>query len=212
MKSRILPALGIVFATILVSRSIALSSEVSALKASEPAHEQNHKNEGTHAANTEARSTATPAVNAADEKICITGEVLKSVNKKMKTLDMREAEMEQQEAAFAAIKKRLNKELAIVQAAKAALDKDVEKRTDLAQGDITHLTTMYSTMKPKQAAKIFNNMDPKFAAGFLREMKSEHAGFILAAMETKNAYEVSLVIASRNARYRKRPATDMAMP
>jgi flagellar motility protein MotE (MotC chaperone) len=61
-----------------------------------------------------------------------------------------------------------------------------------------HLARMYGTMKPDQAASIFNQMDSDFAAGFLRLMRSEQAGMILAGMETKKAYAVSLRLAAMN--------------
>ncbi len=196
MKTRILPVLGILFAVILVSRSIALSSEVTTAK---------------KAADVEtAKINATKTPQSEDTQHCLTGDVLMSVNKKMKALNQREAEMAEQESAFAAIKIRLQKELAVIESAKNELAKQTHTRSEVAQGDIVHLTTMYATMKPKQAAQIFNRMDPKFAAGFIREMKGGQAGLILASMDTKKAYEISLVIASRYAQYR--PRADANLP
>ncbi len=191
MKSRILPVLAILFAIILVSRSVALSSEVSTAKKEAISHDE-------AAAAIEHASTAP----AQDAEQCLTGDVLKAVNAKMEVLKHREAEMAEQEAAFAAIKERLKKELAVVEAAKNSLAKDSITRSELAQNDVIHLTTMYATMKPKQAALIFNKMNSRFAAGFLREMKGQRAGLILAAMDAQKAYEISLVLASRNANYR----------
>jgi hypothetical protein len=73
---------------------------------------------------------------------------------------------------------------------------------DASNDDMDHLARMYGTMKPDQAASIFNQMDSDFAAGFLRLMRSEQAGMILAGMETKKAYEVSLRLAADE---RRRP-------
>lgn len=190
MKTRILPVLGILFAVIVVSRSVALSSEVTTAQKEATAIEKT---------NTAEQQSEMPAEDAQQ---CLTGDVLKAVNAKMEVLKLREAEMAEQETAFAAIKVRLKKELAIVEAAKDSLAKDAQVRSELAQNDVAHLTTMYATMKPKQAAQIFNKMNSRFAAGFLREMKGQRAGLILAAMDTQKAYEISLVLASRNASYR----------
>ncbi len=196
MKTRILPVLSVLFAVVLVSRSIALSSEVSTAKKVAVAET--------------AKINAAQTSQREDTQQCLTGDVLLSVNKKMEVLKQREAEMAEQESAFSAIKTRLQKELAVVEAAKNELAKQTHTRSEIAQGDIVHLTTMYATMKPKQAAQIFNRMDPKFAAGFIREMKGGQAGLILAAMDTKKAYEISLVIASRYAQYR--PRADANLP
>lgn len=205
MKARILPVLAILFAVTLVSRTVALSSEVSPEKIEH--HEEETHAAPSHEAPSHAKSSLTPNM---DQEQCLTGDVLESINAKMMTLKLRESEIAEQETAFAAIEQRLKKQLAVVEAAKNALAKDVATRTAIAQQDITHLATMYQTMKPKQAAAIFDKMDPNFAAGFIREMEGGAAGPILAAMNASKAYEISLVIASRNAQYR--PREDKNLP
>lgn len=211
MKTRVLPVLAVLFAVTLISRTVALSSEVSPAKAE-------HHEEETHAAPAHDDAHAKPAdahaktslmPNTAQEQ-CLTGDVLDTINIKMAKLNLRETEMAEQETAFAAIEQRLKKQLAVVEAAKNALAKDVATRSATAQQDITHLTAMYATMKPKQAAAIFDKMNPNFAAGFLREMEGGRAGLILATMDASKAYEISLVLATRNAQYR--PRADKSLP
>ena len=212
MKTRILPALGLLFAVTLVGRSIALSSEVEAKAkpshVKETAHVQ--KPDGKEE-NHSKKAQSTPVKNATNTQAqqCITGEVLKSANAKLALLQAREEEIAARESAYNAIEQRLKKQLAVIESARDALTKDVTKRTDIAQRDLIHLTTMYQTMKPKQAAKIFDKMDPKFSAGFLREMKSGTAGLILANMQSAKAYEISLVIATRNAKYREQKSASL---
>jgi flagellar motility protein MotE (MotC chaperone) len=63
---------------------------------------------------------------------------------------------------------------------------------------------MYSTMKPKNAAAIFDRMDPAFAAGFLREIDSARAGVIMAEMGEEQSYRISLLIANRHAGWRNK--------
>lgn len=67
-----------------------------------------------------------------------------------------------------------------------------------ANEDVKHLSEMYESMKPDQAALIFDQMDPLFAAGFLRQISSEQAGLILANMDAGKAYEVSLSLSNLN--------------
>ena len=82
------------------------------------------------------------------------------------------------------------------------LFKQIDNLKSIANDDLLHLVGMYQTMKPKQAADIFNSMDPAFAAGFLREMNSDKAGLIMANMDPQNSYTISVIIAGRNAKYR----------
>ncbi len=194
MKIRILPLLAILFTLAIVSRAFALSNadQKDAPELEPPAHLVN--------------KAPTPMTEKAQ---CLSGDMLIAVNRKMAALDQRESEMKEKESAFSAISLRLDKQLAVIEAAKASLDEAVLERTSQAQADLSHLTQMYQTMKPKQAAKIFNEMDVNFAAGFLREMKGTHAGLILSNMNTKKAYQISIVLASRGAKYR---TTDQTLP
>lgn len=210
MKIRILPLLGLMFALVFVSRAFALSSgvishDVKATTANTADTETGHSTKET--SNTEPNHNQDKQQNL--EQQCVTGDVLVSINNKMVTLKEREDELSEKESAFLAIEKRLNKQLLAVNAAKASLDASVKDRTATAQADITHLTLMYQTMKPKQAAKIFNEMDVNFAAGFLRKMKGAQAGLILSNMDAKKAYQISVIIASHNAKYRQ---SDNSLP
>ncbi len=195
MKIRILPLLGFLFTLAIVSRAVALSNDP-------PGGTSEAAAESLKADNTSKDGVREEIAIEFAKKQCLSGEVLIAVNKKMAALAKREDEMKENESAFAAIRLRLDKQLLAINAAKASLDENIFKRTEQAQEDLSHLTQMYQSMKPKQAAKIFNEMDVNFAAGFLREMKGAHAGLILSNMNTKKAYQISLVLASRSAKYR----------
>lgn len=192
MKTHILPILGTIMLLSLLIRTWALSSELNT-EASLVA---------PNIAQDKPQITA-PSATGLNEQQCVTGDVLQAVNAKMSALKKRENEMVAKESAFLAIETRLQKQLAAVESAKAELDKSLRYRTNIAKDDITHLSAMYETMKPKQAARIFDAMDANFAAGFLRQMKGNQAGLILANMGTAKAYQVSLILASKGAKYRK---------
>ena len=68
-----------------------------------------------------------------------------------------------------------------------------------AEDDLTQLTDVYSSMKPKQAAALFEEMDPDFAAGFLSRMRPEVAAAIMAGLTPTAAYTISVILAGRNA-------------
>ena len=199
MKVRILPLLGLLFAMIIVSRAYALSSDALSMNMNTAPDKNSTNAQSTKHVTSEANKN-TDTIPAAAQ--CVTGDVLLAINEKMSALKAREIEMAQKESAFRAIETRLDKQMARINAAKASLDASVKSQTALAQADIEHLTVMYQTMKPKQAATIFNEMDIKFAAGFLRNMKGSHAGLILSNMNAKKAYQISLNLASTNAKYR----------
>ncbi len=188
MKIRILPLLTILFAFTLIGRSYNIS--VASPNIDEKSKPQN-------------KVPKTESIKKTEPKTCITGDMLLSVNEKLAYFEKREEEFLAKQAAFKSMQKRMQQQMEAIKKAKAELDFGVRDRTKLAEQDIVHLTTMYQTMKPKQAAAIFNEMDVNFAAGFLRKMKSNQAGLILSNMEAKKAYQISLIIASKRAKYRK---------
>lgn len=106
------------------------------------------------------------------------------LSERSQTLNVAEAKLAEQLAAFETAQKNLEATLAVA-------DKAAER-------DIDRMTTVYENMKPAEAAKIFERMDVAFAAGLLARVRPEIAAQVLAAMNADSAYAVTLTIASRN--------------
>ena len=188
MKARILPIIGVTFAILLLSRTAALSSEVLPQK---PAATTEPSEEGNHL-----ELPVSPAQQ------CLTGAVLETINADMNRLELRKKEISERESALTAIETKLETQMKTIEKANSELQVNIKNLKELATDDLKHLVGMYQTMKPKQAAEIFNSMDPSFAAGFLREMSSDKAGLIMANMDTRKSYAISVIIAGRNSKYR----------
>lgn len=121
----------------------------------------------------------------------------KALEARASTLDLRQAELEDLESTIQSRLSDLEKTRDELQAMTGRIDV-------IAGEDISHLVQMYSTMKPKNAAAIFDRMDPAFAAGFLREIDSARAGVIMAEMGEEQSYRISLLIANRHAEWRNK--------
>ncbi|MEP6342114.1 MAG: hypothetical protein ABJ275_02280 [Maricaulaceae bacterium] len=182
MRTRILPIIGISFAVLLLTRSIAVSSEITP---NEPAVAE--KNNAPISLPTEQ---------------CLTGLVLETVSADIERLEIQKREMAERETALIAIEEKLATQMSAIEDATSALQTNIDSLKAIANEDIQHLVGMYQTMKPKQAADIFNSMDPSFAAGFLREMSSDKAGLIMANMDAPKSYAISVIIARQNSKYR----------
>lgn len=83
--------------------------------------------------------------------------------------------------------------------AEAQLKSLISVAETAAEDDLTRLTKVYETMKPKDAAALFEQMDPEFAAGFVGRMKPESAAGVMAGLSPEAAYTVSVILAGRNA-------------
>ncbi|WP_439619691.1 MotE family protein [Hyphomonas sp.] len=132
------------------------------------------------------------------DQVCFTDETAATLMADQKQMEALYEELTSQELDLRARKLELDKRAADLDAVQQALAARWDEMQKESANDVTHLARMYGTMKPDQAAAIFNQMDPDFAGSFLRLMRSEQAGLILASMETRKAYEVSLRLAELN--------------
>ncbi|MAB12233.1 hypothetical protein [Hyphomonas sp.] len=156
-----------------------------------PAHPADVKD---HAPSTEASLPSTKQV----DQVCFTAETAALLADDQRKLKEQQAALQELELELLARQQELDRRAADLQAVEATLQDRWVQLQDVSNDDMEHLARMYGTMKPDQAASIFNQMDSDFAAGFLRLMRSEQAGMILAGMETKKAYAVSLRLAALN--------------
>lgn len=132
------------------------------------------------------------------DQVCFTAETAALIAEDQKKLREQQVALQELELELTARQQELDRRAADLQAVQETLAERWDKMQEASNDDMDHLARMYGTMKPDQAASIFNQMDSDFAAGFLRLMRSEQAGMILAGMETSKAYAVSLKLASQN--------------
>lgn len=86
-----------------------------------------------------------------------------------------------------------------LKAAEEKLRETIALAESASENDLTRLTAVYETMKPKEAAELFEQMDPEFAAGFLGRMTPEAAAGVMAGLSPQSAYSISVILAGRNA-------------
>jgi flagellar motility protein MotE (MotC chaperone) len=109
----------------------------------------------------------------------------RAINTRLKALEIADGEIEQRLAALKEAEDSLRSLLALADTA--------------AEDDLVRLTSVYESMKPKDAAPLFEQMDPTFAAGFLSRMKPDAAAGVMAGLSPEAAYTISVILAGRNA-------------
>lgn len=189
MKSALLLILGTGFASLGVINVMALNSD--AFGRSAPM-------------DSKAGAVQTAAVSDAASKgaECLTLELAQKIAPARLAMQSERNELDKRKAEIEALEAKLQTQLASIESSHKAMQDLTEQLNKSATGDISHLVKMYSTMKPKKAAEIFDKMDPAFAAGFIREIDGARAGLILSEMRVDQSYRVSLLIASRQADWR----------
>lgn len=115
----------------------------------------------------------------------------------------KEIALEDRLAALALADQAIEIRLEELSAAEERLNQTLARADGASEGDLTRLTEVYESMKPKDAAALFAAMAPEFAAGFLGRMRPETSAAILSGMTPESAYTVSVILAGRNAKVPK---------
>jgi flagellar motility protein MotE (MotC chaperone) len=111
-------------------------------------------------------------------------------------LDTREADVAMRTALLEAAEKRLAeraKELAALEAQVAAL---VDEKQAAEEAGFKAVVTMYESMKPKDAAKIFDTLNTTVLVKVVRAMSPRKMSPILAAMSPEPAQQLTIALAA----------------
>jgi flagellar motility protein MotE (MotC chaperone) len=142
---------------------------------------------------------ATPDPAADDTETASTGEVdvLTSLSKRRAELDARAQDLTMQENLIAAAEKRVDDKIAQLKALQGQMQTLLGQRETAQQAQITSLVKTYSSMRPKDAARIFDNLDDDVLLTVAQAMKPDVLGAILAAMQADNAQKLTVKLANR---------------
>ncbi|MBO9445846.1 hypothetical protein [Ruegeria sp. R14_0] len=126
-------------------------------------------------------------------------ELLTELLRREDALKKREAAVVDREKALEIADQAIETRLVALQEAEESLRQTLAFAEKAAETDLTRLTDVYQSMKPKDAAALFETMDPGFAAGFLSRMPPDAAAGVLAGLSPEAAYTISVIMAGRNA-------------
>lgn len=130
----------------------------------------------------------------------------------LERLAARRTELEQYEQDLAlrasivdAAEQRIAERTATLEALEAQISTLVDQRTEMESGQFAGIVAMYETMKPKDAANIFNNLDMEVLLRVAKAMSARKMAPILAEMDTARAQELTVKMADLT----DRPAAEM---
>ncbi|CUK07761.1 hypothetical protein RUE5091_02987 [Ruegeria denitrificans] len=143
--------------------------------------------------------TSTPKAKQAQTDLSGAQVLLTELLRREVALKQREAAALDKEKALAIADQAIETRLVALQEAEEALRATLAIAEKAAETDLTRLTDVYQSMKPKDAAALFETMEPSFAAGFLARMPPDAAAGVLAGLSPEAAYTISVIMAGRNA-------------
>jgi flagellar motility protein MotE (MotC chaperone) len=110
-------------------------------------------------------------------------------------LDTREAELDMRMALVEAAEKRIEERTAVLQAVEARINAMVDEKRTLEESQFVAVVSMYETMKPKDAAAIFDQLDMSVLLRVARAMNPRKMAPILAKMNPSRAQELTAGLA-----------------
>lgn len=159
---------------------------------------------------TSAAIAASPEPEAADETAETSGrkelpqacampeEMLQIINTERQFLEQQKANLARREAEVALASEKLQLEQARLDELKGALDEMFNRIEAAKTDDVRRLVSLYSNMKPKDAAAIMNDLDIEVSVMVLGTMSERNAAPILAGLNPVRARAISRIILERS--------------
>ena len=124
--------------------------------------------------------------------------LLQLISKRTAELDAKEKQLRQKSQDLNAAQLLIEQNLKRMAEAEAALEATIARVDGAAETDLSRLTSVYESMKPKVASELFEQMAPEFAAGFLARMSPQGAANIMTNLSSEAGYAISVVLAGRH--------------
>lgn len=137
-------------------------------------------------------------LNSAAEEMGLSSQeivVLRSLQARRETLDQRESGIATREAAAAAAEGRLQEQIAQLKSVETDVQALLDKMDAKRDERMAALVKTYESMKPKDAARIFNGMDDAILVDLAKTMKPATLAAIMSSMDSKRAEALTRMLA-----------------
>lgn len=137
-------------------------------------------------------------------------DILQSLSGRREELDDYERELSLREKMLEATEMRINNKIKQMERMQGELETLMNRNKQEEDAEMQSLVKIYETMKPKEAARIFNELDMSILLQVLDRMSERKAAPILANMIPKNAQEVTVRLAEMR-QLRQQAQRDLAL-
>ena len=141
--------------------------------------------------------------------------LLTDLRQRRVALDARESAIAAREITFQAVEKRLATRFDELSTLQRRLEDLERQRKERDEGSWRGLVKIYESMKPRDAAAVFNDLDPLVLIPIFDRMKEGKAAPIMSAMLPDRARQVTIELASERKKANAAPAAtdvDRAKP
>lgn len=138
-------------------------------------------------------------------------DVLQRLGERRDALDAREKNIALREQMLMAAERQVDSKLSELKALEQKLQVVMTKRNEEEEAQLVALVKSYESMKPLEAARIFNRLERSILVDVASRMKPAKIGSIMAAMEPARAQDLTVLLARRLKLSQAMPAAP-AMP
>ncbi len=124
-------------------------------------------------------------------------EILQKLAARRDELDARAKELELRETMAKAAETRVDKKLAELKQMQTTIEGLLRKHDEQEDAKMKSLVKIYETMKPKDAARIFEELDLPILLGVVERMKEQKAASVIAEMNPQKAKTITGELAER---------------
>lgn len=125
-------------------------------------------------------------------------DLLESLAQRRKALNKREAELGLKENLLKAAERQIDERIKQLKKLEARIQRKLKKQDVLNDEQYQRLVKIYTSMKPKEAAKIFNGLKMPILVDLMRSMKAAAGSQILAKMNAEKARELTLMLVKKD--------------
>lgn len=124
--------------------------------------------------------------------------ILQELAERREALDLRSQEIDKRAVQLKVAEDEIDKKLRQLQEYETKLKKLIDGYNEKERAQLNSLVKVYSSMKPKDAARIFDTFDMDILVAILKEMKPSVSSAILAQMNALKAKAVTTELMSSN--------------
>ncbi|WP_162801144.1 MotE family protein [Azospirillum brasilense] len=156
---------------------------------------------------------AAPPVDAALPAASCTDPALRAAIAEQKAdVTARTRHLGEAEAVLTATETRATAQIQKLSAIKRDVEALMQQRSNLQAEDLKRMVTIYETMKPRDAARIFNDLETDIIIDVLDRMAERRSAPIIAELEDGKAREVTRLVLQRRALPGDRPPPPAPLP
>lgn len=124
-------------------------------------------------------------------------DVVNSLSKRRRELDARDSQLAIQANMITAAEARVDSKIAQLKQLQAQITALLVEHDDAQKAQIASLVKTYSTMKPKDAARIFNSLPESVLVPVAHDMKSDVLALVMANMNSDSAKDLTMRLANK---------------